>query len=428
MRLRSSRGPKPALALVGALATLGVGLGAWALVPSPFAAPQAHASPEAGERSSALETAARAPLAPLAPLAPSCASESALFAVDDVLSQPAHPCRAWVAAAAARSIALNGLVGEHAKFQGSGTLLRAPSGSEAVPFVSALHVVATDERPEGGRARATPPSSSERAELALRDGIGAHVTDARGGFDPLALAIVPLPVTLPLGAAFGLDWARCAADRWEALAPAHDFSLGLVWPERGGRWSSGALDTTDVSTASRPVAASFGAAVATAPLEASAPLDALVQPGELKPGSLVLAVGFPILDASGRPLPSARSLYGVVLRVADEAETRLAAHELSASTDGDAEPPYEGAAEVLLRSELGGLLPGMSGGGVFDAAGRLVGVAVRADEPAKGARRYARAVRLTHVASELRRAGEGLPAPLRREVAAWLPPEVAPAL
>jgi hypothetical protein len=58
--------------------------------------------------------------------------------------------------------------------------------------------------------------------------------------------------------------------------------------------------------------------------------------------------------------------------------------------------------------------------------GRPEGGRARAT-PAKGTRRDARAVRLTHVASEPRRAGKGVPAPLRREVAARLPPEVAPA-
>jgi hypothetical protein len=402
--LRTLFGAKPTVTLFGALLALGASFGTRASLAPPARVRSEPAGSNEGEGPG--------------PLALGCASESALYAADAILSRPAHPCRPWFEAAAVRSIALDGRVGEYGAFQGSGALLADPSGPEPVPFVSALHVVATGGSPEGDRAGETPTSSPARpGKLAVRASIGAHITDAVGGFDPLALPIVPLPLTLPLGAEFGLAWRHLTTpEGWQTLPPASDFFFGLAWPEGGGRWASGTPAAAGRSGAAPPHAAPPGTAGGSEPTRLIDPGPA----GVLRPGASVLAVGFPMVDGSGRPLPSARNLYGIVLRVADEAETEEAARAFATSAGAEAEPPYEASAEVLLRSEHGTVLPGMSGGGVFDGWGRLVAIVVRADEPARGARRYARAVRLAHAASEARRAHDGLPAPLRGEVAARL--------
>ena len=62
---------------------------------------------------------------------------------------------------------------------------------------------------------------------------------------------------------------------------------------------------------------------------------------------------------------------------------------------------------------------GMSGGPVVDRDGRLVGVLVRASDPLDGSQ-YVRAVRLTHIVSELEAAFRALPADVQQAMAGYL--------
>jgi hypothetical protein len=114
------------------------------------------------------------------------------------------------------------------------------------------------------------------------------------------------------------------------------------------------------------------------------------------PGAMVLLLGFP--NESG-------VLTAGVGRVLTDAEAEQAIGDLAALGDPEGEIAYESEIEVIIE---GAAAPGMSGGPVVDAEGRLVAVMVRASDEQEGLQ-YVRAVRMTHIASELAEAFDALP-------------------
>jgi hypothetical protein len=76
------------------------------------------------------------------------------------------------------------------------------------------------------------------------------------------------------------------------------------------------------------------------------------------------------------------------------------------------------AAELAIAARAA---PGLLGGGVFDDAGRLVGVAARALDDPGGGGPQVRAVRATAIAARLRAALRAAPEALRMRAAAFLP-------
>ena len=77
---------------------------------------------------------------------------------------------------------------------------------------------------------------------------------------------------------------------------------------------------------------------------------------------------------------------------------------------------YDAEVEVIIE---GAAAAGMSGGPVVDADGRLVGVLVRASGELDGFQ-YVRAVRMTHIASELTAAFGSLPVAARERIGGFL--------
>jgi hypothetical protein len=129
------------------------------------------------------------------------------------------------------------------------------------------------------------------------------------------------------------------------------------------------------------------------------------------PGEAVLLAGYP----HGEEHPLGAVAFA---RALSDDEARAAIEALAAAGDGEGDIPYDPEAEWIFE---GTAVAGMSGGGAFDAEGRVVGILVRASDP-EGALRYVRAVRASFVASQMRRTFAALPAGERAEIAPFLDP------
>jgi len=125
------------------------------------------------------------------------------------------------------------------------------------------------------------------------------------------------------------------------------------------------------------------------------------------PGSLVLFLGFP--NETGE-------LSAAVGRVLTDDEAHQAIADLAAAGDPEGDIAYEAAVEVIIE---GTAAAGMSGGPVVDEEGRLVAVLVRASGEVGGIQ-YVRAVRMTHIVSELDAALEELPAEQQNSIRSYL--------
>jgi hypothetical protein len=112
---------------------------------------------------------------------------------------------------------------------------------------------------------------------------------------------------------------------------------------------------------------------------------------EAMPGETVILTGSPNAgDLAG-------ALVGSVGRVLDDAQATDAVAELAAAGDVEGTIPYDAQTEMMLEAEA---TSGMSGGGVFDRDGRLLGIMVRASDKHNG-QQYVRAVRMTYIVSRL---------------------------
>lgn len=120
--------------------------------------------------------------------------------------------------------------------------------------------------------------------------------------------------------------------------------------------------------------------------------------GAPAPGDVVAYAGHP---RTGPLAGKAAIGFG---RVLSHAEATSAIAALSASNDGEGLIAYDQDAEMLISGEA---FVGMSGGGAFDASGRLVGTIVRASTVAVNGTKYVRAVRTSFIASELATASKG---------------------
>lgn len=124
-------------------------------------------------------------------------------------------------------------------------------------------------------------------------------------------------------------------------------------------------------------------------------------------GESALVLGHPV-GADGMAVS-----LGTVLSDA-EAEAAIAA--LVDAGDEEGSIPYDPEAEMLLRAEA---VVGMSGGGVFDVDGRLLGISVRAT--VEGPQPYVRAVRASFIATTTAQAVASASDDLQAAIAPHLP-------
>ena len=109
------------------------------------------------------------------------------------------------------------------------------------------------------------------------------------------------------------------------------------------------------------------------------------------PGEIVIGMGFP---ADTKNFPKGAVAIGKVLSIA-EAEVCLG--QLKEAGDSEGEIPYRPEAEFFLDSQG---LPGMSGGGVFNFQGQLLGIMVRASNQNK-APKIIRVVKVEYILKKL---------------------------
>lgn len=132
--------------------------------------------------------------------------------------------------------------------------------------------------------------------------------------------------------------------------------------------------------------------------------------GSPKAGDMLAYAGFP---AAGPLAKDGAVGFGAMLT--DEEAVQAIAH-LSTAGDDEGTIAYDPEAEMLIAGE--GFV-GMSGGGVFDGAGRLAGVLVRAS--IKPGTKYLRAVRLSFIAASMEQARARLSAAESAAVGPFLP-------
>lgn len=132
--------------------------------------------------------------------------------------------------------------------------------------------------------------------------------------------------------------------------------------------------------------------------------------GSPKAGDMLAYAGFP---ASGPLAKDGAIGFGAMLT---DAEAVQAITLLSTAGDEEGTIAYDPEAELLIAGE--GFV-GMSGGGVFDGAGRLAGVLVRAST--KPGTKYLRAVRLSFIAASMEQARARLSAAKSSAVGPFLP-------
>ena len=100
-----------------------------------------------------------------------------------------------------------------------------------------------------------------------------------------------------------------------------------------------------------------------------------------------------------------------------EAEIETAQADLRDIGDEEGELAYDAEAEMILEGQA---LPGMSGSGVFDLEGRLVGVLVRGSTESNAPMHIVRAVRVPFIAGRIHETFESLEAEQRLAVQPFL--------
>jgi hypothetical protein len=292
-----------------------------------------------------------------------CTTETAIR-VSRILTDPAHPCRARIQAAYGRMVR----VGDGA----SGTIVSAAAARGAGLLVTCRTCAGIADaegagvaRLEGGAWLADP---AREPPLAFRVGAPARLAGGAVPGGPLPYAALGL---------FGTDDVTLAA-LGAPREPAGAQPAGA--PPAGAGDARVTLDDPSGLAASR------------------APFV------DVRPGATALVLGF--ADAEGGELVAS---VGPVL---DEAE----AHRLIARAG--ARPGHDPRTELAIAARA---VPGMVGGGVFDEAGRFVGVVTGTAAAPDGGEHLVRAVRATSIAARLSAALRAAPVPLRVKILPFLP-------
>jgi len=357
----------PVLALVAALA------GCTCDAPSKPAAGSGSSRAAAGSDRLAGAAGSDAPAAagagsPGAAAGSPCTAETAIR-VSRVLTDPAHPCRAWILAAYGRLVRIGGSEGGAGGTGGSATIVSTAAARGAGLLVT---------------CRACAGIAAEVAG-AVKLPAGCWMIDPERE-PPLAFRI-----GAPARLAAGVVQAGLPRFAAHALFGASDIALAAV---SGDPIDPGAAPPAAVSDRALPVEDPRRLAASKAPF-----LD-------VRPGAAALVLGF--ADAEGGELVAS---VGPVL--ADEDARRLIAR-----AGAEARRGYDPQAELAIAARA---LPGMVGGGVFDEGGRFIGVVARAlAEPTDGVD-LVRAARATAIAARLSAALRAAPVAARGRVLPFLP-------
>lgn len=108
-------------------------------------------------------------------------------------------------------------------------------------------------------------------------------------------------------------------------------------------------------------------------------------------GEKVIAVGYPQDDIN---YPNGAVAYGKILSDTEATQT-IQKLKIAGDTEGDI--PYNSSAEFLIEAQA---IAGMSGGGVFNADGQLLGIMVRGSDK-ENAPQIIRVVKISHIKSTM---------------------------
>lgn len=316
------------------------------------------------------------------PLPATCADVTSIFLVEDMLAATDHACHDWVATThgrVARSSSASAVVWS--------------TRSDAGPalLVSAVHTLgvgyldpASGDVPE---ALVDPAGQLGVPRIFLVEPDGAAISAEASPLFHLYHPAIPDDEN---------------TNGFRELLPVHDFYFGVIDDQQ--------IEVSGIVGLAEPVHAA-GPALHD-PLERadSAPTFSAVEPGDH-----VLLAGFPAAA------PYAGRQSASVGRVLSDAEATAAIAMLADAGDMEGDIAYQPEVEMIIAGAAAG---GMSGGGVFDAQSRVVGIIVRASDPLDGVQ-YVRAVRMTYAVEQLTEAFGGLTADTQAAIAPYLEPEVS---
>jgi len=132
------------------------------------------------------------------------------------------------------------------------------------------------------------------------------------------------------------------------------------------------------------------------------------------PNTQVLLLGYP------RDLPDREFRGSLVASVGAIVDDATARDRLAHAEADEASVPYDPEVEFVVQARA---VSGMSGGGVFDANGRFIGVMVRGATKQVDRTYFTRVVRASFIHTQLRAALEHSDTTLRDRIAPFLPPQ-----
>ncbi|MEZ4444837.1 MAG: trypsin-like peptidase domain-containing protein [Polyangiaceae bacterium] len=311
------------------------------------------------------------------PLPADCEEPRGVFGVAEALADEGHPCHAWVRACAGRVLQSGNM---------SAALWTTQTAAGTGLFVSAIHTLGEGWIAPGGQAAPRLLRSPSETEGTMR----LTPTTPSGQLKP-----VVAPMFLMFHPAVP---AAETGNKLRDITPRHDFYVAAIDGQRV------VTNDTHLGVLPQPLTAT--------PPAVFDPKGHLAEPhADASPGDRVLMVGVPMQGpTAGRPTAS----VGLVL---DEAGVSAAMAELRGDGDEEGNLAHDPEVEHIVR---GSAIAGMSGGGVFDAQGRLVGVLVRASTETKPPG-YVRFVRLTTIARALDEAVTAADERTRTAIAPYLP-------
>lgn len=116
-------------------------------------------------------------------------------------------------------------------------------------------------------------------------------------------------------------------------------------------------------------------------------------------GEKAITVGYP---QDRTKYPNGAAAYGKIL---SESETASIIQQLKAAGDAEGDIPFDPVAEFFVEAQA---IAGMSGGGVFNSAGQLLGIMVRASDK-ESAPKIIRVVKASYIKSKIVEYYNGLP-------------------
>lgn len=131
-------------------------------------------------------------------------------------------------------------------------------------------------------------------------------------------------------------------------------------------------------------------------------------------GQKAIAVGYPQDRAN---YPSGAVAYGKILSHAEAASIIL---KLKAAEDSEGDIPYNSSVEFFVEAQA---IAGMSGGGVFNSEGQLLGIMVRGSDKEK-APKIIRVVKVSYIKSKMMELYNGLSEPSKIKIRPFISGEL----